>query len=225
MRTKLILGLTATLAAAVQSSNAQAVNSGLANDMFIANTIVAMDAAAPVVTETPIALFGDSLTAGTTAIDASVGDVLSRDTSSADAASMATAWNYSDFNAPQSLAAANVQSSHTATTVVDPTKRVAKTDYSGATADWLNLDGVSSMGMPAISQGSVAPTVDTGSEFAQNVAMDNNSDYVLNGGPQKASATSKGRSPMPMLASPEPGTVSLLIMGGAAVVGAIRRRK
>jgi PEP-CTERM motif len=84
--------------------------------------------------------------------------------------------------------------------------------------DWMNLD--SSPG--SLSAMTPFAPMDSGSEFAMNTPMDNNADGVLRG-EDKVGGDHGGH--VPLMASPEPGTISLLVMGGAAMAGALRRRK
>lgn len=229
MRTKLIVGLTAGLIAAAQSGTAQSVSSQPATETFFQNSPIGTDAiAAPVAPIAAIPLVGDSLattvtTADTAAMDASV-DIKNL----SDSAPMATAWNFTDFSAPQSLSVANDQALLPLSfTAKDSARRpvTAAADYTSTSTDWLNLNGETAS-LPAMTPGQIFSSSETGSEDAFNAPMDSGADNLMNGGAQKASYNSKGGSNrMPLLASPEPGTVSLLVMGGAAVVGAIRRRK
>jgi len=118
-------------------------------------------------------------------------------------------WSITDNSAAPPLTAVN---------------RAAKSEYNRNSGDWLDLSASGQDSWSALSFGAPASApVGAGSEYAMNPAMDNNSEGLFRQEDHVGSNSIHGR--MPLMSSPEPGTISLLVMGGAAFASAIRRRK
>jgi hypothetical protein len=132
-------------------------------------------------------------------------------------------WNFSDDTAPQTLSASLPQ----ALPITDSPTRVPTStyaDFSGQQLDWLNI------GHPGISGlSAVTPVSDNlasrDSEYAINPQMDNNADAALRSEDHFGGKSAVGGAPVPLLASPEPGTVTLLLLGGSMAARLARRKK
>jgi hypothetical protein len=231
VRIKLILGLTAGLMSVAQIGSAQAVFTGVATDAIFANTVVGyfevISATADDTASSDIAASGFATSDTVPFTD------FESDKNSSDGSTGIVSLNLADTT-PQNLAATDSQTSPSMQAVGNGVAR--QQSKSGASVsdnafNWAADGNWLSFGSGSLQQGLAAVGNDSAllSSSASSDVDFSTTAKSLGNSPLdaiKASKGSGGGAPLPMIASPEPGTVELLVLGGAALgAGAVCRRK
>lgn len=221
MRTKLILALTAATVSALQLASAQGVSSGIQNEIAPAANqpdnyveVVTTSDATPV---TAADFTSSSFASDNSAI------FVSRENS--EAAAVATlSLSFTDSTTDPAYSWTDSQSS--TASVVPAVEKFAAKRNSEASANWA-ADGSWLNVVPAAQTSFASAYFSSSSSASVDLSLPSkNMDTAAIGALAAASgAAPSGGAPKPLLLTPEPGTVGLMIFGGSALLGALRRRK
>ncbi len=212
MTTKLFLGLAAGLLTIAQAGRAQNTPSDEANELFLQNGLVGVETIS-VVNTSPITLAADKEAGAPTRVN---------DTEQAPV--LITYWNFMDEDAPQTLLAVDAPKNTPATAGVADGSARRQTYSSSDSPDWLNIGGTGLSGLVATTPSNFSPDSAMGTTSAPEKEEGSAAPFRTEDRFEKA-GTSGGDDREPMLASPEPGTVSLLMLGGVTFFGVACRRK